>query len=161
MLGRLQRILGWPRGFGYYEEEIVATEFTASVTLSATTEATANTIVTAPERMFDGKSAYIIEFFCPLLTHNSDGTTSIWLYRDGVSIGRIGIENGNSSSAVVSSASGPVLMTARMVPPGGKHIFSIRGSTSGSTPVATAGVGGLGNYMPGRIRILRLTGLDG
>src|SRR5262245_64876015 len=73
--------------------ELAYAEITAAVNLTATTEATANTIITAPAVTVDGSTAILIMFYSQYV-YPGTGATSLWLFQDGVSVGRISYSPG-------------------------------------------------------------------
>lgn len=138
---------------GAWARELNYTQFTANVSVTATTEATANTIVTASAVSFDGSTAAIIEFAA---TANPDPTAasrtlSFWLYQDGSSIGQLGF----LITPAAAQMAVPVRLARRMTPASGSRTFSIRASVSAGTGTVFAGVGGAGLTMPGFILITR------
>lgn len=130
------------------------TEFTANVSLTGHTAATATTIVTASAFTFDG-SVSLIEFFCPYQYNNTaQGENVFQLYQDGSDIGQLGVADLASTTGLQGYA---LRLSRRMTPSAGSHTYSIRGYTSGtSTGTAAAGVGGAGVSLPGYIRITKV-----
>lgn len=128
-------------------QEIAYTEFTSDVNCTATTEGTANTVVTASTVEFDGKPV-LVEFYAYYI---NKGTTnlSLWLYQDGSSIGRIGYSEAGRD---------PAFLVKRLSPSRGAHTYSVRGSVDAGTGTVGAGAGGNGANMPGFIRITRAAG---
>lgn len=137
-----------------YELDYV--EFTAPVSPTATTEGTANTIVTSNSVSYNGTTIVMIEFFSMGArpdTGAAGRTLSFWLYEDAASIGRLGV--------IVTPAGGgsgdnkPVVIRRRMTPSNASHTYSIRASVSAGTGLVGAGAGGITADMPGYIRITR------
>jgi len=133
--------------------EVAYGEITASVSVTATTEAGATPLVTAPAFTADGTSQYLIEFFCP--NAQAPGTSGSGLYfvlfQDGVSIGYIG-------AITATAASGPqeiVRCTRRLIPAAGARVYSVRAFASASCTIQ-AGPGGLGAYVPTFIRVTKV-----
>lgn len=125
------------------------TAFTADVSITATTEATANTVVTAGAFTADGSSAYVVEFFAPGVGTGTN-VTKLWLYQDGASIGQLGV------SLILSGSATPVMVGRRLVPASGSRTYSIRASVDAGTGTVYAGAGGNGNVCPGYIRVLNV-----
>jgi hypothetical protein len=148
-------VAAWGTSAAQIGAEQAYVEFTAGVGCSATTEGTANTIVTAGAFTADGTSAYLIEFFCPSITTPAAGgaTVDLVLYEDGSSIGKIG----RVLNAGASEIFGPVSASRRRVSASGSRTYSIRGFVSSGTGTANAGAGGNGNVMPGYIRVTKAT----
>jgi len=137
----------WARELGY-------TQFTANVSVTATTEATANTIVTASAVSFDGSTAAVIEFFSPVSNPDPGGagrSLVFWLYQDGTSIGQLGAMLTPAASTMIT----PVRLARRMTPSSGSRTYSIRATVSAGTGTVGAGAGGAGAVMPGFILITR------
>jgi hypothetical protein len=131
----------WPIPSGYL---FSYDEFTAPVSITATTEGSANTIVTAGSVTYDGTTAVRVEFGCVRLDKGST-ETQLWLYDNGVSIGMIG-RTPNTCA---------VMVACRLTPSNAAHVYSIRGAVDGGTGFAQAGVGGAGVMMPGFIRVTK------
>jgi len=136
-------------------EELDYVEWTGVVSPTATTEGTANTIVTGSSVAYDGSTIVMIQFFAPFLRPDAAAasrTLSVWLYEDGASIGQIGhaVTSANTSDAK------PADCWRRLTPTATSHTYSIRCSVSAGTGRLEAGTGGLGNFTPGFIRITRV-----
>lgn len=129
-----------------YEYDYV--QKTSNTTLSATSAATANTIVTANAVTFDGSTAAVIEFYCPT-TDRSGGATliALWLYDGSSEVGAI------YYSVAVTTARLGIYASYRLTPSAASHTYSIRGSVNASSADINAGAAGSGNFMPCYIRI--------
>src|SRR6185369_6769312 len=135
-----------------YEFDYV--EITSPVVPTATTEATANTVVTANAVSFDGSTAVIIEFMSQDVRPRNDaaGYIILWLYDGSSSIGQIAFVRmvGTGNQEV------PVRVARRLTPSNASHTYSIRASVSGGTTAQVdAGAGGAGNSAPAFIRITK------
>lgn len=129
--------------------EVSYTAFTADVGCTATTEATANTVVTAAAFTAGGTESYWVEFFCP--GYNQGNTTSgAVLYLDGSSVG-IAWTHGSSIDP-----QGGCNFRVRVTPAAGSRTYSVRGFVGVGTLTFTAGAGGSGAKVPGFIRIVRV-----
>lgn len=131
-------------------------DFQSSVNLTVTTEATANTVVTAQPVTGDGASLVLIHFFSPRVdTPGAAIDTIFWLYEQigagtAASVGRLGdIRN---EGALHRQA---MKLERHLAPPTGTITYSVRGSVSSGTATVWAGNGTAGNFMPGFIRIER------
>lgn len=131
--------------------ELDYAEFVANVTISATTEATADAIVTSNALTYNGIVTIILEFFCIFSQSASSAGANVifYLYEDGASIGQIGQQQNPASS----SCRAPVTLRRRMTPTSGSHTYSIRGVRGVGNGTVAAGIGGLGVQMPGYLRI--------
>lgn len=120
----------------------------SSVNPTATTEGTANTIITGNAVAYDGATPVMIEF----CNGNSrpdlgGGTISFWLYDNGTSIGRI---------AYISNGGGePVFVKVRITPSNATHTYSVRASVSTGTGLVSANTGGIGVPYPTTLRIVK------
>jgi hypothetical protein len=123
-------------------------EFTSPVSVTATTEGTANTVITADSVAFDGAAVWI-EFSSPAVQPAGGFTTSIVLRDDtaGTVLGRI--------AAVSGPAAVPAVIRRRLTPAAGARIYSVRAYTVGGTAIVGGGVGGSGADMPGYISITK------
>ena len=136
-----------------YEVDYV--EFTSNVNVTATVEASADTIVSAGAVAFDGSIIAVVEFFTPAARPAASAAASIkyYLYDGASSIGLIA----QQFSAAASSSIFECYGTRRLTPSNASHTYSIRAIVSTGTGVVVAGAGGSGNYVPGFIRISKLT----
>lgn len=128
-------------------EELAYQEFTATVAISAGAEASANTIVTAPEVTVSGSQRILIEFFAPHAERTGGGaeTLTFVLYENGASIGRLAIFDATSPK--------PVAAERRLTPAAGARTYSIRAFRGANNCEVDAGLGGSGNLVPGFIRV--------
>lgn len=135
--------------------ELTYNQITSGVSPTATSEATADTVVTASAVACDGASTILIEFWAFSARPRSDasGGMSFWLYDDAgggaASIGRIGFLNYPATGA----DNKPVHLLRRLTPSAASHTFSIRASVSAGTGNIGAGAGGSGADGPAFIRI--------
>lgn len=131
--------------------ELSYVEYTSSVSVTATAEASADTVVTADAISFDGSTVALIEFFSPFVRPAATALASLtlWLYDGASSIGALGI----SQTPSANNANRPVHVSRRLTPSNASHTYSVRATVSTGTGTAGAGAGGAGNNMPGFIRI--------
>lgn len=131
------------------------TEVTSSVTISATTEGTANNVVTSGSVAYDGSTVVFIEFFCPRVNTSTTSASSIvlLLYEDSTLLGRLGLVKTVAAASDIT----PVLLKRRRTPSNASHTYSIKAySTSGTTSSQLdAGTGGTGVELPLYIRITK------
>lgn len=127
-------------------------EITADVSVTATTEATAVTVVTSNPIACDG-SPVVVEFWAasayPLNAANAN--IAFWLFQDGASIGRIGFVQTPAAGFTLL----PVSLRRRFTPTVASHTFSIRASASASPGNVSAGLGGPGGVTPAFLRVTR------
>jgi hypothetical protein len=75
----------------------------------------------------------------------------LWLYQDGVSIGRLGAVGNPAASTLID----PVYLVRRFTPVAGSHTLAFAATVSGGSGTIFAGAGGVGQYQPAFIRITR------
>lgn len=133
--------------------ELAYAEITAAVTISATSEASPNPVVTAPAVTFNGTSAQIIEFFSPRVDVGAAAGSIVilLLMRDGASLGRWGyILNTNQAAA----QGWPVSLHRRLVTPSGSHTYAVAAIAGGANGAVQAGAGGPSTFVPAYLRIM-------
>lgn len=138
--------------------EINYVEFTSNVNITATTETTADVVVTGGTVTYDGATTVIVDFYsygARPATDLADRNLQFYLF-DGTpsgtaSIGRIGTINSPTAASVLQ----PIFISRRLTPSGTAHSYSIRCSVNAGTGVVAAEAGGTANAMPGFIRITR------
>ena len=128
-----------------FADELTYDQITADVTVSATTEATATTVITAAAVTCDGTTPVWVSFGfgrtdCPISDY-----IDFWLYQDGASIGRVAR---TTTQSVVAGR-------RRLTPAAGSRTFSIRATRAAGNRVITCGAGGLGTWPPGFIRVVK------
>lgn len=125
-------------------------EYTGNVSVTHTTEAAADTVVTAPDITFDGATTVLITFFSALARVSAVTSISFWWYDGSTSLGDAGqldIDTANAGSMV--------MLGREMTPAAGAHSISVRASVGSGTGTVFAASGGAGNAVPGYIRIVR------
>jgi len=120
---------------------------------TATTEATAEVIVTGNSVTYDGSTAVIIEAFSPLWSPPaSSGAAVVLVLWDDTAAASIG-KMGYHSSQAASRAYEPMTGKRRLTPAAGARIYSLRAYGNGAE--IFRGPGGVGEYMPAFIRITK------
>ena len=118
-------------------------EVTNNVSVGGTGEAGATAIVTADPVVCDGTPIWV-SFFCPR-SSNTSGDCYVYLFQDGVSLGRIAYWQGSSS----------LFARRRITPSAGTHTYSIRASRTGSSWDFAAGDGAGSGWAPIWIRVVK------
>lgn len=137
--------------------ELAYNQYTSPVSVTATTEGTANTVVTASSVTYDG-TAVMIEFYSPrVLTATASDAIVDFVLRDdtaGASIGLLGRVRGSASAGNVLLETATRLAT-RITPSAGARVYSIRAFVNTGTGTVGGAAGGIGAVVPGFIRITR------
>lgn len=138
-------VYSYPPG---YEFDYV--EKTSDTSVTATTEAGADTVVTAAAVSYDGSTRICIEFYSQNVVPKAAAGDSILIYLfDGSSsIGRIAWV----SSQAANNQRVPVLTRRFLTPSNASHTYSIRASVSAATGTVGGGSGGAAGAMPAYIR---------
>lgn len=122
-------------------------QFTSSVSVTATTEGTANTVVTAPAYTFNGTTTAWVRFWCPGVTK---GTTNInFVVYDGAS------SIGGGVIGITATTKHPIVFEKRITPTAAAHTYSVRAWVDAGTGSAIAGTGAAGTDAPGFIRVTK------
>jgi hypothetical protein len=134
------------------KSELQYTERTANLSITSTTETSADAVVQGASMAFDGNPV-LLEGFLPAVVPPAvaGAILHIWLYQDGLSIGRLGAVGNPAGAQMIA----PVFAARRMTPSAGSHNYTIGATVSGSTGTVGAGPGGLGQYLPAYLRISR------
>ena len=152
--GTVVRSTGSTNAYAYppgYEFDYA--EVTTSVDISATSEATANTVVSGAAVTYDGSTIIMVEFFAPVV---GDVVITLqemnfWLYDGASSIGAIAqlkqAETGGRSA---------VYGARRLTPSNASHTYSIRASIASNHAYVYADTGGNTKRCPAFIRITKV-----
>jgi hypothetical protein len=133
--------------------------FTSPVSVTATAEASATTIVTGSAVVYDGSTVAVIELVVPDVDmggQNVGDLTIVWLYDGSSSIGFAAVLRNPLTGA--NALRQPIHIAHRLTPSAATHTYSWRGTvTNASRPASiAAGAGGAGARLPGYIRITRV-----
>lgn len=130
--------------------ELDYVEITSNVSVTATTEGTANTVVTGSAVAYDGSTIVIITFFSPQVNPSGSATMTIILVDGSTVLGQLEVIN--TSAGIYKSSR----LERRLTPSNASHTYSIRAYTSSGTATVFAGAGGTGGTnLPAFIRITR------
>lgn len=129
-------------------------EFTSNVTISATVEASATTVVTAATFVPDGFSQYWIGFYTGAVVPGTgvNFLVDLFLFDNGSSIGNIARTINPTAAGNLGTA---VYVQIPLTPTAVPHAYSIRGIQAGANGTVTAGAGGSGAFRPGYISITK------
>lgn len=134
--------------------ELAYVEFTSPVSITSTTEAGANSVVSAGSVAFDGSTRVRIEFFSPdVLAGSTAGSYTILTLWDGsTDLGRIAVVG---HSLLVFAPEVAVKAERYLTPTAASHTYTIKAWRVASDGTVSAGAGGTGVLLPGFIRIAR------
>lgn len=131
--------------------ELDYVQYTSPVSITATTEATANTVVTGSSVAYDGSTVVMVEFFAPYSTSPASANNIYFVLYDGSSsIGLMSLSLGGGSTI-----RHPVFLSRRLTPSNASHTYSVRAFVDSGTGAAGSGAGGAAAVVPGYIRIQR------
>jgi hypothetical protein len=144
----------WVQAGGSAGAELKYVEYTAPVVITATTDATAQSVVSAGAVTFDGSTVALIQFFAPAATVDTTAAIMVGnLYDGSTDLGRLWLANYVSAGG---ESVQPVSVFRRLTPSAAAHTYSVRcwctSVASGSSDVQ-AGAGGTATLLPGFIRI--------
>lgn len=134
--------------------ELDYAQITSAVSPTATSEATANVVVTGNPVTYDGSTPVMIEFVADQARPSSAGAgrdLQIFLYDGSSSIGFLGYMNVPATGAMPV----PICCRRRLTPSAGEHTYSVRAAVSAGTGLISAGAGGAGAEQPAYLRITR------
>lgn len=142
--------LKWTSGGGGL---ISYTEVTADTAISATTDGTANAIVTAPAYTADGTTPIRLEFYAPKATLASTNTTVTFvLYQASTVVCNLGSYASGGFGAVNSP---PLYLVRRWTPSSGSKTFGVRAYVNANSATVNAGPGTPGNWIACFLRIIK------
>jgi hypothetical protein len=131
-------------------DELDYAEFTAPVSITATTAGAANTVVTGNAIAYSGD--ILIEFFAPSAAcGTSTGAQVIFILVDGGT--DIGIIAQIRTPAAGSSHIAPIYGSRKLTGLAATKTYGVEAYRVTADGTVTAGAGGAGNYVPGYIRI--------
>lgn len=132
-------------------------QVTAGLTVTATTDATADTFITGNPVAYDGATVILVQFYTSLAQIAIATAQNIVmnLYDGATDLGRIGnIQTVGNANA----AGGTVYGARRLTPSAATHTYSIRSwkTTGGATASLAALAGGVATTMPAFLLITKI-----
>lgn len=127
--------------------------FVAAKSITSTSAAAADTIVTAPSIQSDGITPISIEFFSPAVSvpPTVGNYVNISLWEDGTDLGVIT----QVLSPAAAALNVPVRVTLLRTPSAGAHVYSVRAWVASGTGTVYGGAGTPGALIAGFVRVLR------
>lgn len=122
-------------------------EVTSNLTVTATSDATAQAFVTGNAVAYDGSTRVKIEFSCMKFECTVNVVAN--LYDGSTDLGRLGIQ------AATTSGGGPVHFVRYLTPSNATHTYSIRVFKASGTSTVYGGAGGVATAMPAFMRITK------
>lgn len=130
--------------------ELSYVEVTSSLTVTATSDATAQTFVSSAAIAYDGSTRILIEIWCPYMDITGNQAIVLNLYDGSTDLGRIAnLETVNGSGLTSETVSGKRFLT----PSAATHTFHIKAWKTAGTGTVGAQAGGTATYMPAWLRI--------
>jgi hypothetical protein len=137
--------------------ELAYNEFTAAVSIAATTEATATTVVTASAVTFDGATPALITFYSPSITLPPVSAVPLRvIVLDGATVVGVLSYRQRGTDTTTDASDAEMHVTRRLTPSAAAHTYSIRAWVGSGTGNIIAGAGGAAAYLPGYIRITKV-----
>jgi hypothetical protein len=134
--------------------EIAYVERTTDLTVTATTAATAQEIVSAGAISFDGTAVWI-EFFSPYVQAGADGFTLIVLYDGASELGRLGAVSGVEATADTVVVGSPMCVRKRLTPTAASHTYKAHAYRLTANGLVTGGAWGSDTNPAAYIRITK------
>lgn len=129
-------------------QELDYAQITASPAgITATTEATSQTVVAGNAVYYDG-SRVKVSFFAPRLASAAAQTATFVVYRDSTVIGQVFAGSVNTTAPAID-------FELFDTPSVGAHTYTVKAFVSTSTLTVGAGAGGSGNLVPAWLRVAK------
>jgi hypothetical protein len=137
---------GLPQGDDY---ELDYAEKTTTSNVTATTEGTADTLVTGSGFTADGSTPVLVEFYTPFAKPSTTGEVIyLSLFDNGSPLGQFGLDRSAHATDFDMTH-----VSRRLTPSAGAHTYSIRAFVSSGTGQVGGGVAGSGAYVPMYMRV--------
>lgn len=129
-------------------QEFDYVEITASPAgVTATTEATSQTVISGDNVYYDG-SRVKVSFFVPKLAASASLAATFVVYRDSTVVGQV-------FAGTVNTTLQGVEFELFDTPAAGAHVYAVKAFVSAGTLTVNAGAGGSGNLVPGWLRVTK------
>ena len=134
-------------------EEFDYVQNTSTVTLTGTTEGTANTCITGTSQAYEAVPT-LIEVFTPRIDTVAGSAAAVFvlLFDSGTVIGRLGVVNSPTTATTIHSFYGAY----RLTPTAATHQYIVKAYSSVANSVFGGGAGGTGTSLPSFLRITRV-----
>lgn len=115
--------------------------------ITATTEATSQTVISGNSVYYDG-SRVKVSFFAPKLSSAASQTVTFVVYRGSTVVGQV-------FAGTVNTTAPAIEFELFDTPSAGAHAYAVRAFVSASTLTVGAGAGGSGNLLPAWLRVTK------
>lgn len=129
-------------------------ESTGTLSVTATTEGTAQTFITGNSVSYDGSTKICVEFFCPRARASTDAANRymvIDLYQDSTILGHYALLR----TPAAGSDDKTVFARRFITPSAGSHAYIVKAYVSGGTGEFTPEPGGTGASLPAYLRVTK------
>lgn len=134
--------------------ELAYVERTSNLSVTATTAATSQEVVSAGAISFDGATIVMIEFFAPAVNPGADGDIVFNLFDGATDLGRIGHCAVIASGSTTGQPWQTIRCARRLTPSNASHTYKITAWRAAANGTVIAGSGGTDPaYLPAFIRI--------
>lgn len=128
-------------------------ERTTDLTITATSAATAQVVVSGNAVTYDGSTIILIELFAAVLTCDTDLAATVNLWDGGTDLNRMWQVQAVVSGATTGTIQAGVHASRRLTPSAGAHTYHFKAWKGGGTAVLGAVAG---TYLPAFIRITKV-----
>ena len=132
-------------------EEVGYAQFTADVTVTATTEGTANSVVTLGSISYEAVP-HLVEFESPACITPSGARLTIVLFDSTTALGELQTVTPAAAQQIRTKARGAY----RFTPTAAAHTYNVKAFVASGTGTVVAGAGGAATALPDFIRITRI-----
>jgi hypothetical protein len=132
--------------------EIAYAQITSPVTISATSEATAQDVISSGAITYDGTAVWI-EFNAPRVDQGAAGEIILVLQDGSTALGWIGYWSVGAVATIQQR--NPASLRRKLTPSAGSHTYKITGFRSTVNGTVQAGAGGSAAFMPASIRVTK------
>jgi hypothetical protein len=159
--GRAAKVVHTAAGLATYMSEqasgaeLAYAEGTTPLTITSTTEASSDAVISAPSFEADGVTPVLIEFHAPYWRPNTTAGDAIYLtlWDGSTELGRIGLKY---TATTGQNGYTPCHGTFRYTPAAGTRTVHAKSHVSTGSGTVGAGAGGVATYAPLHIRITKV-----
>lgn len=127
-------------------------ERTTNATITATSSASPDAVLSGASVAYDGSTVIEIEFFCPIVEPPSAQSIYAVLYDGSTELGYI-----SRATATAAAQRFPMIGKRRLTPSNASHTYHIKGFVDTGTGTFFGGGGAAGQQVPAFMRITRVT----